>query len=215
MSPQKEGPENSLENEGGRRVGYARVSTADQNTRLQHDALERAGCVRLFTDGDRSGAERNRPALARALRQVRPGDTLVVWKLDRLARSLQDLLDITDALKRRGVAFESLTEKIETGSAYGEFVFHIIAAVAHMERRLIAERTRAGLAAAKRRGIRLGRRPKLDERTVRRAYRQVRTGRARIGDIAARHEVARITVTRAFARYGLENATTTGGMPSN
>ena len=116
----------------GRLVGYARVSTADQNTSLQRDALLGAGCTRLFVDKDASGANRARPALTKALRYLRAGDTLIVWKLDRLARSLQDLLDIAGDLQGRGIAFESLTEKLDTSTAHGEFAFHMIAAVAQM-----------------------------------------------------------------------------------
>ena len=187
----------------GRLIGYARVSTADQNTRLQRDALKQAGCVRLFVDEDASGASRDRPALTRALECLRPGDTLVVWKLDRLARSLQDLLDITEELREREIGFESLTEKLDTGSAYGEFIFHVIAAIAHMERRLIAERTYAGLEAARRRGVQLGRPRKLDERDVRAAHRQIMDGTACLDDIAARYAVSGITLTRAFTRHGL------------
>ncbi len=188
----------------GRLVGYARVSTADQNTSLQRDALLGAGCTRLFVDKDASGANRARPALTKALRYLRAGDTLIVWKLDRLARSLQDLLDIAGDLQGRGIAFESLTEKLDTSTAHGEFAFHMIAAVAQMERRLIAERTVAGLDAARRRGVRLGRRPKLGEQDVREAHRLLAGGMVGIADIAARHSVAEITLARAFARYGLE-----------
>ncbi|MEQ8517046.1 MAG: recombinase family protein, partial [Chromatocurvus sp.] len=159
---------------------------------------------RLFVDEDASGANRARPALTKALRYLRPGDTLIVWKLDRLARSLQDLLDIAGDLQGRGIAFESLTEKLDTSTAHGEFAFHMIAAVAQMERRLIAERTVAGLDAARRRGVRLGRRPKLDEQDVREAHRLLAGGMAGIADIAARHSVAEITLARAFVRYGLE-----------
>jgi DNA invertase Pin-like site-specific DNA recombinase len=187
----------------GRLIGYARVSTAEQNTRLQRDALERAGCVRLFVDEDASGASRDRPVLTRALRYLRPGDTLVVWKLDRLARSLQDLLDITEELRERGIGFESLTEKLDTASAYGEFIFHVIAAIAHMERRLIAERTHAGLDAARSRGVQLGRPRKLDEHDVRDAHRLVMDGTHSLDDIAARYAVSGITLTRAFTRHGL------------
>lgn len=187
----------------GRKIGYARVSTAEQTPRLQRDALKDASCARIFSDRDHSGAKRDRPALMRALKHVRAGDTLVVWKLDRLARSLQDLLDITSDLSARDVRFESLTEKLDTGSALGEFTFHVIASVAQMERRLISERTLAGLDAARRRGSRLGRKPKLDEQTAREAHRLIQGGAANLADIADHHSVADITVTRAFERYGL------------
>lgn len=187
----------------GRKVGYARVSTAEQNTRLQRDALKAAGCARLFIDEDASGASRDRPALAKAMRYMRAGDTLIVWKLDRLARSLHDLLDIAGELRERRIGFESLTEKLDTSTAHGEFAFHMIAAVAHMERRLIAERTIAGLAAAKRRGVRLGRRPKLDEEAVREAHRLIGADILRLEEVAACYAVSGITLSRAFRRYGL------------
>lgn len=187
----------------GRKIGYARVSTAEQNTRLQRDALKAAGCTRLFVDADASGASRARPALVKALRYMRAGDTLIVWKLDRLARSLHDLLDIADELRERHIGFESLTEKLDTSTAHGEFAFHMIAAVAHMERRLIAERTVAGLAAAKRRGVRLGRRQKLDEEAVREAHRLIGADLQRLEEIAALYAVSGITLARAFRRYGL------------
>jgi len=187
----------------GRLIGYARVSTAEQNTNLQRDALKAAGCVKLFVDEDASGARRDRPALTKALGYLRPGDTLVVWKLDRLARSLQDLLDIAEELRERGIGFESLTEKLDTASPYGEFIFHVIAAIAHMERRLIAERTHAGLDAARNRGVQLGRPRKLDEHDVLAAHRLVMDGAHSLDDIAARYDVSGITLTRAFTRHGL------------
>ncbi len=176
----------------GRHIGYARVSTADQAPHLQCDALEAVPCDEIFVDEDASGKDRDRPALGRALQALSPGDTLVVWKLDRLARSLQDLLDITRDLKARGVGFESLTEKLDTSSVYGEFTFHVIAAVAHMERRLIIERTQAGLAAARKRGQKLGRKPKLTPEAVADAHIRVIDGED-FDDVAAAFDVAPIT----------------------
>ena len=194
----------SSQAETGRRIGYARVSTAEQSTFLQQDALLASGCDPLFIDNDASGATRNRPALAEAMNAVGQGDIIVVWKLDRLARSLQDLIDIVTELRGRGAHFESLTEKIDTISAHGEFVFHIIGAIAHMERRLIGERTVAGMEAARRRGAKLGRPRKLDEARARTAYRLITEENANIDDLAARWDIAPITVTRALKRYGLE-----------
>ena len=142
-----------------RRLGYARVSTADQSLDLQTDALERAGCVELFTDVA-SGSKSQRPGLAAVLEALEPGDTLVVWRLDRLGRSLPHLVATVNGLNERGVHFHSLGEAIDTSSATGELVFHIFVALAQFERRLLQERTRAGLEAARARG-RKGGRPKI------------------------------------------------------
>lgn len=137
-------------------VGYARVSTLEQNPDLQVDALTRAGAVRVFTD-HASGATSDRPQLAACLDYLRPGDVLAVWRLDRLGRSVTDLIDLVGRLHRADVQFRSLTEGIDTTSPVGEFTFHLLAALAQMERRVIQERTRAGLAAARTRGRRGGR----------------------------------------------------------
>ncbi len=139
------------------KIGYARVSTDDQNLALQHDALSAAGCERVFEDKE-SGAKADRPGLSEALAYARPGDALVVWRLDRLGRSLPDLVRIVGELEQRGVGFESVTEKIETGTAAGRLVFHVFAALAEFERNITRERTLAGLAAARARG-RCGGRP--------------------------------------------------------
>jgi DNA invertase Pin-like site-specific DNA recombinase len=141
-------------------LGYARVSTADQDAASQHDRLEGAGAVRIFTDIV-SGASGDRPELARLIEQARPGDSLCVTRLDRLGRSLAELLGTVGELKERGIHLASLEERIDTSSAAGELVFHVFGAIAHFERRLISERTREGLAAARRRGSRPGR-PQVD-----------------------------------------------------
>ena len=138
-------------------VGYARVSTIEQNPALQIDALTAAGAVRIFTD-HASGASTARPALSAALDFLRDGDVLAVWRIDRLGRSVADLVSLVGDLEARGVQFRSLTEAIDTTTPGGELVFHIFAALAQMERRLISERTRAGLTAARARG-RVGGRP--------------------------------------------------------
>jgi len=138
-------------------LGYARVSTLEQNSRLQTDALKAAGCYRVFTDRA-SGVLDERRELARLFDQVRPGDTVVVWRLDRLGRSLRHLIDTVNALADRKVGFRSLTESIDTTTSGGKLVFHIFGALAEFERELIRERTQAGLAAARARG-RLGGRP--------------------------------------------------------
>ena len=139
-------------------LGYARVSTADQDAAGQRDRLADAGAVRIFTDIV-SGAAGDRPELARLLDQARPGDRLCVTRLDRLGRSLKELLETVEDLKSRGIHLASLEERIDTSSAAGELVFHVFGAIAHFERRLISERTREGLAAARRRGSRPGRPP--------------------------------------------------------
>ncbi len=139
-------------------IGYARVSTDDQNLHLQKDALNTTKCDRIFEDC-LSGSKSKRPGLDAALEMLRTGDTLVVWRLDRLGRSLKDLIQLTETLKERGVGLKSLQEAIDTTTSSGQLIFHLFAALAEFERNLIRERTNAGLAAARARG-RLGGRPK-------------------------------------------------------
>lgn len=139
-------------------VAYVRVSTQDQNPQLQIDALTEAGCEKIYEE-KASGAQRDRPQLQAALDYMRPGDTLVVWKLDRLARSLKQLLETIEVLEERNIGFMSLTENIDTTSAGGKLLFHLFGALAEFERSLIRERTLAGLAAARERG-RVGGRPR-------------------------------------------------------
>jgi DNA invertase Pin-like site-specific DNA recombinase len=140
-------------------VGYARVSTLDQNLDLQLDALQAAGCERTFSDRT-TGARADRPGLRDALGFARDGDLLLVWKLDRLSRSLSHLVETVQELERRGIGFKSLTEGLDTSNSGGKAIFPLFAAIASVERTLIQERTRAGLAAARQRG-RIGGRPKL------------------------------------------------------
>jgi DNA invertase Pin-like site-specific DNA recombinase len=142
----------------GDRLGYARVSTADQDIAGQTMRLEQAGVIKLFTDV-RSGRSMDRPGLEALLAYARKGDTLTVVRLDRLGRSLAELLATVALLKERGIELVSLEERIDTGSAAGELVFHVFGAIAHFERRLIAERTRDGIAAARAEGRKPGRRP--------------------------------------------------------
>jgi len=153
-------------------LGYARVSTTEQTTQLQVDALEAAGCLRVFTDYA-SGAVDERVELAALFDQVRPGDTVVVWRLDRLGRSLRHLIDTVNSLADRQVGFRSLSENIDTTTSGGKLVFHIFGALAEFERELIRERTNAGLSAARARG-RVGGRPSVmtDDKiaTVRQMY---------------------------------------------
>ncbi|KAB2715324.1 recombinase family protein [Brucella intermedia] len=139
------------------RIGYARVSTDIQRMDLQMDALKHAGCDYVFADHGISGASTDRPGLRQAMDMLQSGDTLVVWRLDRLGRSLVHLVEQVSALARDGIEFRSLTENIDTGSSGGKLLFHVVAALAEFERSLISERTKAGMAAAKLRGKHVGR----------------------------------------------------------
>src|SRR3954451_25353581 len=146
-------------------VGYARVSNNDQTLALQQDALQKAGCTKIFTD-TASGAQAERKGLTEAISYVRAGDTLVVWKLDRLGRSLKDLITRITELQNRDIGFKSLTEQIDTTTSGGKLIFHIFGTLAEFERDIIKERTQAGLAAARARGKRGGRRPNLTPRDI-------------------------------------------------
>lgn len=154
----------------GMKIGYARVSTDEQNLALQIDALERAGCVRLFQD-QASGAKTKRPGLDEALAYLREGDVLVVWRLDRLGRSLQHLIETVALLEERSIGLQSLQESIDTTTSGGKLIFHIFGALAEFERQLIRERTQAGLASARARGRKGGRPKSLDAKKVGLLYR--------------------------------------------
>ena len=143
-------------------IGYARVSTHDQNLHLQKDALEKAGCEKIYEEI--SGGSRLRPELERTMEMLREGDTLVIWRLDRLGRSLKHLIELVTELDQRKVGVKSLTESMDTTTSGGKLIFHIFGALAEFERNLIRERTNAGLAAARARGRKGGRPPALDER---------------------------------------------------
>lgn len=149
------------------RIGYARVSTVDQTLDLQLDALKAAGCdeANIFTDTI-SGSKTARPGLEQAFRYLRPGDTLVVWRLDRLGRSLKHLIETITALHEKGIGFKSLNEQIDTATPTGKLIFHVFGALAEFERDLIRERTHAGLLAARARGKRGGRPAKLSPQQV-------------------------------------------------
>lgn len=183
----------------GHALGYARVSTGDQDAQLQHDALQAAGCYRIFTD-TASGALQSRPELDKLMDQLRPGDTLVVWRLDRLGRSIRHLIDQLSDLQDRGIEFRSLQENIDTSSPGGRLVFHIFASLAEFERDLIRERTNAGLAAARARGRTAGRPPLLTKEklsTARKLYEQQDMTVAQIGEVLG---VSRTTIYRALRR---------------
>jgi DNA invertase Pin-like site-specific DNA recombinase len=141
------------------KYGYARVSTDDQNPAMQLAALKKVGCKTPVFKDELTGAHVNRPALARCLKILRPGDTLIVWKLDR--RSLRDLITMLDDFKKQGIKFKSLTEAIDTETPTGRAMWQMIGVLAELERSLITERTRAGVKAAQRRGVKFGRKPKL------------------------------------------------------
>ncbi len=158
-------------------IGYARVSTDEQHLSLQLDALTQCGCERTFTDTV-SGSRMERPGLAEALSHVRRGDTVVVWKLDRLGRSVRGLIELVGDLEKRGVQFRSITDSIDTGTPAGRFFFHVMASLAEMERELIVERTQAGLAAARRQGRVGGRKRLLTESKVKSAQRLLAAGRS-------------------------------------
>lgn len=183
-----------------RRIGYARVSTEDQNLALQLDALKAAGCTRVYCDEGVSGASRTRPALNEALRSLQPGDTLVTWRLDRLGRSLSHLIDIIEGLGSDRIEFCSLLEAMDTRTASGEFAFHILGAMAHFERRVIGERTRAGMASARARGVSLGRPPKLTAHQIECARRALVKNPGGLSKIARRLGVAPVTLARALKR---------------
>jgi DNA invertase Pin-like site-specific DNA recombinase len=177
-------------------VGYARVSTLDQDPALQLDALAAAGCSKVF--GDRaSGAKTDRTGLQAALSYVRDGDVLVVWRLDRLGRSLPHLIETVASLEEQGIGFRSLTELIDTTTSGGRLVFHLFAALGQFERDLIRERTRAGLAAAAARGRKGGRKPVMIAATLQRARALIAKGLT-VREAATRLKVSKTTLYKAL-----------------
>lgn len=174
-------------------VGYARVSTEDQETRLQLDALHAAGVTTIYQE--KTSAVSARPELQSALASLRPGDTLVVWKLDRLARSLSDLLGIIDRLASRGASFRSLTEPVDTSTPMGVFVVQVLGAVAQLERSLIIQRTTAGIRAARARGVAWGRKPLLSDQEANEVAHLFASG-VPPGDIADAYGISRPLVYR-------------------
>lgn len=156
-------------------IGYARVSTQDQNIHLQSEALTKAGCEKIFNDKI-SGSRAERPGLTKALEILREGDTLVVWKLDRLGRSVKNLVDLVGELHQQGIQFKSLTDAIDTGTPSGRFFFHVMASLAEMERELTVERTRAGLEVARQLGRKGGRRRQMTESKIESAKKLLANG---------------------------------------
>jgi DNA invertase Pin-like site-specific DNA recombinase len=180
-------------------IGYARVSTEDQTLALQQDALQAAGCVRVFSETGSGKSTKNRDELHAALKYLNEGDTLAVWRLDRLGRNVVDLIELVTELQERGIEFRSLTESIDTSTSGGRLVFHIFAALAQMERELISERTKAGLTAARKQGRKGGRRPVLTEEQVAGAV-DLRDAGASTASIARTLGCSRDTITRAMAQ---------------
>jgi DNA invertase Pin-like site-specific DNA recombinase len=156
-------------------IGYARVSTQDQNLQMQIDALTKAGCRKIFEDKI-TGSRAERPGLSKAQESLREGDTLVVWKLDRLGRSVKNLVDLVGELQKQGVQFRSLTDAIDTGTVSGRFFFHVMASLAEMERELAIERTRAGLEVARRLGRVGGRKRQMTESKIKSAKKLLASG---------------------------------------
>jgi DNA invertase Pin-like site-specific DNA recombinase len=183
------------------RVGYARVSTGEQNLDLQIDALKKAGCEQVYRD-EMSGAKAERPGLSEALKFSRPGDTLVVWRLDRLGRSLKDLIEKVAALHERGIDFLSLHENIDTTTPAGKLQFHIFSALAEFERDLIRERTVAGLRAARARGKKGGRKFRLTPEETRMAASLIKDKTYKIGDICKRLGISTATLYRYVSPQG-------------
>jgi DNA invertase Pin-like site-specific DNA recombinase len=181
-------------------IGYARVSREDQNLDLQIDALKRAGCIRIFTDHGLSGTLTRRPELDAALDYVRDGDSLVVWKLDRLGRSLKHLIETVNDLDARHVGFRSLQEAMDTTTPGGKLIFHIFGSLAEFERELIRERTMAGLASARARGRVGGRKPKLTDDQVKLARQLYDAREHTVDQIAAMFGVAKPTIYRHLER---------------
>ncbi len=182
------------------KIGYIRVSTIDQNPALQLRALRQAGCEKLFEDIGISGANKDRPALDKALNMIKSGDVLVVWKLDRLGRSLGFLIELIECLKNKGAGFCSLTDGIDTTTSSGKLIFHFMGALAEFERDLISKRTRAGMAEAKARGSKIGRPSKLKIKQVKEAYAFYHDGDT-LTEIAARYDVNHSTLSRAMSKY--------------
>lgn len=188
-------------------VGYARVSTQDQKPELQLDALKAAGCEKVFVE-KASGAQRDRPELKAALDYMRDGDTLVVWKLDRLARSMKQLIETVEGLEEVGVGFRSLTEAIDTTTAGGKLVFHVFGALAEFERSIIRERTRAGLDAARARGRKGGRPPKLKDADLKAARAMLADKSITVEEVAKHLRVSPATLYRHLPAARAQSAET-------
>lgn len=184
-------------------IGYARVSTDDQNLDLQRDALEQAGCEKIYTD-QQSGASTERLGLAGVLETARRGDTLVVWRLDRLGRSLKQLIHLVETLDQRGIGLRSLQENIDTTTSGGRLVFHLFGALAEFERHVIRERTQAGLAAARARGRQGGRPKRLSPNKRELALRLHQERRHSIAEICQIMGISKSTLYNYLAEHGVD-----------
>ena len=182
-------------------IGYARVSTDDQNLDLQRDALEKAGCEKIYTD-QQSGASTERLGLNGILEMARPGDTLVVWRLDRLGRSLKHLIHLMEQLDHQGIGLRSLQENIDTTTSGGRLVFHLFGALAEFERNLIRERTRAGLSAARARGRQGGRPKRLDPKKRELALRLYQERQHSIAELCQLMGISKSTLYNYLAEHG-------------
>lgn len=182
-------------------IGYARVSTQDQNLDAQRDALQNLGCNQIFEEKI-TGKKKERPELNICLRTLRQGDVLVVWKLDRLARSLKDLVEIISELDDKQIGFKSITESIDTTSAGGKLIFHIFGALAEFEHNLIRERTLAGLAAARARGRKGGRKPKMTAQDTKKAAAMLKDPMITKTEVAEHFGVSRLTLNKSLQREG-------------
>lgn len=205
-SPENPGPEEFAGDYKGVLIGYARVSTEDQNLALQHDALARHGIPadRIYSEHI-SGVKANRPQLAEALKAARRGDTIVVWKLDRLGRSTIDLINLVRDMEARGVGFRSLTEYLDTTTAVGKLFFYIIASIAEFERNLISDRTKEGMKAARARGHRGGRTRKLDATKMKGIVAMLEDETVIMADVCATFGVSRSTIQRELKRKADED----------
>ena len=179
-----------------KKIGYARVSTDEQNLALQIDALKSMGCIKIFYDQGISGSVVSRPGLSKALDILQANDELIVWRLDRLGRSLINLIKLLEELGRKGISFRSLNENIDTNSSGGKLVFHLMAALAEFERTLISERTKAGMVSAKTRGKHVGRPPSLSQQQCLKAIAMIETEGCSLSTAAERLSVSRRTLTR-------------------
>ena len=182
-------------------IGYARVSTIDQNLHLQRDALEAAGCARIFEDHGISAVGKTRPGFENALKTLKDGDHFVIWKMDRAFRSLRHALDTLEDFEARGIEFRSLTDQIDTTTPMGKCMYQIRNAFAELERNIISERTKAGMAAARKRGVILGRPRKLTERQIQEIRARLEAEPYALELIARDYGVSTKTITRAIKSY--------------
>lgn len=181
------------------KIGYARVSTNDQDLDLQLDALKADGCDRIFCDQGESGAKASRPEWDKCLAHLRKGDTLVIWKLDRASRSTKHLIEFSEELQAQGVELRSLRDQIDTSTAMGKFFFRMTASIAELERDIVRERTNAGLAAARARGRKGGRKTTITKGQQLEAKRLAEAGELSIGDICEQVGISRASYYRLVA----------------